>query len=64
MDKCQKEEDEGVIIDMCIYTYNIRGLRDNKKRTRLFSLFKNRLKGIIFLQETHAVPGDHDIWQK
>jgi hypothetical protein len=64
MAKNRTKEEKGVVSDMCIYTYNIRGLRDNKKRTRLFSLFKNKLKGIIFLQETHAVPGDQPTWQK
>jgi exonuclease III len=42
----------------------VRGLRDRNKRTRLFNLFKNNMKGIIFLQEMHTVPGDLEIWQK
>ena len=30
----------------------------------MFNLFKNSLKGIICLQEMHAVPGDLELWQK
>jgi exonuclease III len=59
-----KQEDKGKGGAMSIHTYNVRGLRDNVKRSRMFNLFKNNLKGIIFLQETHAVPGDFEIWQK
>jgi exonuclease III len=46
-----------------VHTYNVRGLRDIKKRSRVFSHIKNNLKGIVFLQETYAIPGDFDKWK-
>jgi exonuclease III len=64
MDKHDNYEVNGKELEMKIYTYNVRGLRDKNKRARLFNLFKNNMKGIIFLQETHSVPGDLDLWQK
>ena len=64
MDKCNNKEGNGKELEISIYTYNVRGLRDKNKRTRLFNLFKSNMKGIIFLQETHTVPGDLEIWQR
>jgi exonuclease III len=47
-----------------IYTYNARGLRDKIKRARVFEYLKTKMSGIIFLQETHTVPGDQKVWEK
>jgi exonuclease III len=47
-----------------VHTFNVRGLRNKTKRNRLFSHFKKNMNGIIFLQETHSVPGDHAVWSK
>ena len=63
MDNNITQEDKGGGGAITIHTYNVRGLRDNVKRARMFNLFKNSLKGIIFLQEMHAVPQDLELWQ-
>ena len=47
-----------------IYTYNARGLHDKIKRARVFEYLKTKMSGIIFLQETHTVPGDQKVWEK
>jgi exonuclease III len=51
-------------LGMGIHTYNVRGIRDKTKRLRLFTHFKTKLKGIIFLQETYSAPGDLETWSK
>ena len=63
MDKKNQQEDSAKH-QLDIYTYNVRGLRDKTKRQRLFAHLKNKMKGIIFLQETHTIPGDLSTWQK
>ena len=41
-----------------IHTFNVRGMRNKQKRSRLFTHFKNKFKVIIYLQETYSAPGD------
>jgi exonuclease III len=48
---------------MYVTTLNVRGMSDRTKRQRLFTLFKIRCKGIIFLQETFSLPGDQKVWE-
>jgi exonuclease III len=47
-----------------IRTLNVRGMSDRNKRQRLFTFFKQRCSGIIYLQETYSLPGDEIIWEK
>ena len=48
-----------------IFSLNVRGLRsDKKKRLKIFNTFKNKRKGIIFLQETHSTPDVEISWKK
>ena len=61
MDKVNKCGSGGGNIS--IYSYNVRDLRDKEKRNRMINNFKNKLCGIIFLQETYIVPGDMNIWK-
>ena len=35
-------------------SYNVRGLRDNAKRNKVFSYLKNKNYDIIILQETYC----------
>lgn len=39
--------------DLCIYSYNCRGLRAQRKRTDIFDFFKEKKVDILCLQETH-----------
>jgi exonuclease III len=59
-----KNSDRDAGLSTQVHTFNVRGLRDKTKRNRLFTYFKKNMKGIIFLQETHSVPGDHAVWSK
>ena len=50
-----------------LFSLNVRGLRDSKKRRELFRWLKHFLDGaksIIFLQETHSVDQDVLVWEK
>jgi hypothetical protein len=46
-----------------VTTLNVRGMSDRIKRQRLFTFFKSRCKGIMFLQETYTLPGDEKSWE-
>jgi hypothetical protein len=59
-----KEQEGGNRGSTVIHTLNVRGMTDKNKRRRLFTYFKTRCKGIIFLQETYSLPGDISIWQQ
>ena len=63
MDNAKDKEDTGGLTTN-IYTYNVRGLRDALKRKRIFTYIKEKMSGIIFLQETHTVQSDLIQWQK
>ena len=45
-------------------SYNVRGLRDNKKRRKLFLYFQNHKYDFILLQETHSTVIDIITWKK
>ena len=47
----------------CI-TYNVRGLRDDRKRGGIFSWLKAQKSDIIFLQETHCEEKDIKKWSQ
>jgi exodeoxyribonuclease-3 len=38
-------------------------MRDMTKRTRIFNYLQKNMKGIIFVQETHTIPGDQSVWE-
>ena len=44
-------------------SYNVRGLRDNKKRRKLFLYFQNHKYDFILLQETHSTVNDIITWK-
>jgi exonuclease III len=62
MDKSGKQGNTGQLTE--IHTFNVRGIRDAQKRSRLFCYFRNFFKGIIMLQETYSVSGDREVWGK
>ena len=47
-----------------IHSFNVRGLRQAKNRQAVFIFFKQKHKGIIFLQETHSIESDEIQWKK
>ena len=51
--------------DFDLITYNVRGLRDFKKRRKLFNYLKKHSssQGIIFLQETHSTKEVEKFWK-
>ena len=46
-----------------IGSFNVRGLRDPKKRRQIFTFIKERNFDIMFLQETHALTTDEIFWR-
>ena len=46
-----------------IGTYNVKGLRDNKKRRKIFNYLHQKQFDIICLQETHSVQADEGYWK-
>ena len=46
-----------------ICTYNVRGLRQSKKRRQVFSYLHRSKTDIYLLQETHSVMSDENYWQ-
>ena len=47
-----------------ILTYNVKGIRQAKKRINIFHYLKNYVQnGIICLQETHSTPADEMLWE-
>ena len=46
-----------------ICTYNVRGLRQSKKRRQVFAYLHRSKKDIYLLQETHSVVRDENYWQ-
>ena len=43
-------------------TFNVRGIRDSKKRRKLFSFLHTHKYDFIYLQETHSIPSDNSLW--
>ena len=56
--------EEGSRAGLQFISYNVRGLRDCKKRDRVFNYIKTNRTGVTFLQETYTLPGDLQEWQK
>ena len=52
----------GMTLDIKFFDQNVRGLRQKIKRTKIFLHAKER-GDIIFLQETHSIPDDEEIWK-
>ena len=44
-------------------SYNVNRLRKNPKRKSSFYFVKQKIYGIIFLQETHSCLNDEKLWQ-
>ena len=49
--------------ELNVLSYNARGLRQSKKRRRLFSYFHRRKTDVIIVQETHSSRRDETIWK-
>ena len=51
-------------LDFDILSLNVRGLSDHTKRQKIFNYTKKHVsgKGVIFLQETHSVQRDEQVW--
>ena len=47
-----------------VFSLNVRGLRDKKKRRTYFSTFKKNKYDIICLQETHITESVKDEWMR
>ena len=49
---------------VCFVTNNVKGLQSSKKRLKLIEYLKNKLEsnGVLFLQETHSVSNDENVW--
>ena len=47
-----------------VFSFNVRGIRDQTKRRSIFSFLKDQNANIYFLQETYSEPGDENIWRK
>ena len=45
-----------------VCSFNVRGLRDKKKRRKLFTYFHRNEYDFILLQETHSLPSDINYW--
>ena len=47
-------------------TNNVKGLRDKKKRLKIFSRLQDQIgqRGIIFMQETHSCPLSQKVWEE
>ena len=45
-----------------IGTFNVRGLRDQTKRSKVFNYVRSKSFDIIALQETHSTIGDKQLW--
>ena len=43
---------------------NVRGLRDEKKRTRLLNFFSNKKADVLCLQDTHILENDVESWSR
>ena len=50
--------------DIHVATFNVDGLRNPQKRTKLFQYFLNFPYDVILLQETHVQQPDIQQWQK
>ena len=46
-----------------LYTFNVRGLRNNHRRSKLLKYIDNNCKGIVYLQETHSTEECENTWQ-
>ena len=45
-----------------VVSFNCRGIRNLKNRTKLFAFLHNHKYDIVFLQETHSIPNDCQSW--
>ena len=44
-------------------TYNGRGLANSKKRREVFHYLNSKDYNIIFMQETHTIPANENVWR-
>ena len=51
------------LIMVSFASFNVRGLRDNKKRAKVFKFLKSSIFDVVLLQETHAVKRDQKFWK-
>ena len=47
-----------------VYSINVRGLRNDRKRREVFRFLKRKAYDIIFIQESHSSPEAERVWEK
>jgi exonuclease III len=53
------------MIDLQLYSFNVRGLRDSLKRNIIFKHLQRKSDCAVFLlQETHSLEADEDLWRQ
>ena len=68
MNSSKTSEDLGG--ELNLYSFNVRGIRDCRKRNCVFNYLKDNDNcdkdncGLILLQETYSLPGDKGQWEK
>lgn len=50
-------------MSLCLYSFNVRGIRDMLKRKAIFLYLKKFKADFYFLQETHALGTDYTFWR-
>lgn len=50
-------------MSLCLYLFNVRGIRDMLKRKAIFLYLKKFKVDFYFLQETHALGTDYTFWR-
>ena len=53
----------GIMANLKIGTFNVKGLRDAKKRRKIFHFIHQKSFDIILLQETQSIAADERIWK-
>ena len=51
-----------MVVELSILTFNVRGLRDYKKRKKIAKWIHDKNIGIVLLQETHSTDTDETFW--
>lgn len=46
-----------------VISYNVRGLRNDMKRRKIFNYLHEHKFNVILLQETHSIPDDENFWK-
>ena len=55
---------DNMAIDLGVATFNVNGLKESKKRAKIFKWLQEKRETIIFLQETHSTPEAERKWEQ